>query len=204
MFECHINVVSWPCFRLFQHLTAILPVGPSAPHVWCTSSSEKPLITGDMNHQLKSSTEWCLHDHIHPISSMYMYSIMVRDLSWSPRFQDSPDDILILAASIAHPRSSPNKHQQTLPISGDTHTISGSSQGTGWYVAILPDRRAWERLWRTTPGNTRCGHSKWIDPVTVVSKGIVNLTYWTMGLVFPKVLLTLLVMLWFILCERCK
>lgn len=109
-----------------------------------------------------------------------------------------------IGCSIAHPRSSPNKHQQTLPISGDTHTISGSSQGTGWYVAILPDRRAWERLWRTTPGNTRCGHSKWIDPVTVVSKGIVNLTYWTMGLVFPKVLLTLLVMLWFILCERCK
>ena len=40
--------------------------------------------------------------------------------------------------------------------------------------------------------------------VTVVSKGIVNLTYWKMGLILPKVLLTLLVMLWFILCERCK
>jgi hypothetical protein len=103
MFECHINVLSRPCFRLFQHLTANLPVGTSAPHVWCTSSSEKPLITGDMNHQLKSSTEWCLHDHIHPISSMYMYSIMVRDLSWSPRFQDSPDDILILAAQLLIP-----------------------------------------------------------------------------------------------------
>ena len=47
-----------------------------------------------------------------------------------------------------------NKHKQTLPISRDTHTISGSSQGTGWYVAILPDRRAWERLWRTTPRNS--------------------------------------------------